>query len=230
MRMKKILLDYLPILFAAVLIVYFAIEKEQSFFKTLPTLVTLGVQLMMCRANRFGFLVGGMNALLYGLGYLSEGLYFTSVNCILISAPVQFVSFINWSKKQTGTNHTELRIMPLRIWIISLAVALAGWAITALLLAPFFKDARMPGFDTFLFAWGLVYSILAALRYVESQYLSAFGGLISIIMWSIICAAQPSNLNYLIINCYSEFMVIKTAINWTKQYRQDQIAAEGTSK
>lgn len=230
MRMKKILMDYLPVFLAGVLIVCFAIHNAQSFIKTLPTLITLGVQLLMCRANRFGFLVGGFNAILYGVIYFGEGLYFSGINAALFSAPVQFFSFANWSKKQTGKNHTALRTMRLRTWIIAMAAALTGWAITGLLLAPFFKDALLPGFDTFLFAWGLVYPVLASLRYVESQYMSAFAGLINIIMWSIICVEQPNNINYLIIGIYGLFMGIKTCVHWTKQYRQDQIAVEGTSK
>lgn len=43
MKIKKLLIDYVPMACAAILIITFSIIKEQSFIKTLPTLVTLVV-------------------------------------------------------------------------------------------------------------------------------------------------------------------------------------------
>ena len=57
MKLKKLINDYLLTLAAAVLIIVFAILREQSFLKTLPTLVTLVVQLLLVRANRYAFLL-----------------------------------------------------------------------------------------------------------------------------------------------------------------------------
>ena len=51
-------------LLTAILIIVFSIIRKQSFLKTLPTLVTLIVQLLLARANRFAFLLGGT---IYGM-------------------------------------------------------------------------------------------------------------------------------------------------------------------
>ena len=93
MKLKKLIDNYLLTLAAAVLIIVFAILREQSFLKTLPTLVTLVVQLLLVRANRYAILLGGTNALIYGAAYLSEGLYFSCISAVLMSAPLQYYSF-----------------------------------------------------------------------------------------------------------------------------------------
>ena len=180
----------------------------------------------MARANRFGFLVGGINAAIYGLVYLSEGLYFSSVSALLISFPIQLYSFLNWTRKRTAQNRTELKKFDLTKWIVCLSLALAGWAACYFGLAKFFKGALLPAFDTFLFSMGIIVSVLAARRYVDSQYLNILSTTVSVVMWTIICASNPSNANYLIIACYNLFMMIKSSIHWTKQYNADKAGQE----
>jgi nicotinamide mononucleotide transporter PnuC len=227
---KKLFLDYIPMAMTAILIITFAIINKQTFFKTLPTIITLFVQILLSRANRFGFLLGGINATLYGLAVLGDGLYFSVVSSICISAPIQIYSFFNWSKKQTSQNHTELKRFTFKHWVISIGLTLVGWAICYYGLAGFFADALLPAFDTFCFAIGLIVSVYAAFRYIESQYLSMISCAASIVMWIIICISMPNNTNYLIISFYNFFMVAKAAINWTKQYNNDQKTKGDTEK
>ena len=75
---KKLLVDYLPMAVTGAFIIYFAITREQSFIKVLPTLITLVAQLLNAKANRLVFLVGGANTVLYGITYLFEHLYFSA--------------------------------------------------------------------------------------------------------------------------------------------------------
>ena len=98
---RKIFIDYIPMALTAVLIITFAIINKQSFIMTLPTLVTLIVQIMVVRANRYAFLVGGTNALLYAIAPWTEKLYFSVVSCVCISAPIQYMSFFIWNKKKS---------------------------------------------------------------------------------------------------------------------------------
>ena len=109
MKLKKrnLFIDYIPMLLTAILIIVFSFMRKQTLLKTLPTLITLVVQLLLARANRFAFLLGGANAVIYGISYLDEGLYFSMISAILISAPIQIYSFFNWSKKQTGAKRNK---------------------------------------------------------------------------------------------------------------------------
>jgi len=99
-KLKKIFIDYIPMALTAVLIIVSAIINNQSFIKTLPTLVTLIVQLMSSRANRYAFLIGGTNAILYSIAPFSEGLYFSVMTCLCISSPIQYFSFFVWKRKK----------------------------------------------------------------------------------------------------------------------------------
>ena len=218
MKLRTWLINYIPTLMAAVLIVYFAAMRDQLPLKTLPTLVTLCVQLLLVSASRYAFLLGGANALLYGAAYLSEGLYFSTVSAVLISAPIQFFSFIRWGKNRRADNTTALKRLNTKGWGAVLTAIAAGFALCYFLLAPFFSGANYPLLDTISFTLGIAVSLLAAFRYVESQYISALSSCLSIVMWVMIARSAPENLNYVIISVYNCFRITQAAIQWTKTY------------
>lgn len=228
MKAKKFFIDYLPMAMTAILIITFAVWKEQTFLKTLPTLVTLVVQILLARANRFGFLLGGINACVYGLAYLSEGLYFSVISAIGISAPIQLYSFIVWSKKKSDSNNNtaELRRLGFKGFAAVILITIAAWAACYFGLGRFFSGAAYPSFDSFHFAIGLVVSVLAAQRYVESQHINIIPCATSIVMWTLICLSNPSNINMLIISFYNLFMVSKAAIAWGREYRSQKNEAK----
>lgn len=218
MKTRTWLINYIPTMMAAALILYFAAVREQSPLKTIPTLVTLCVQLLNVAANRYAFLLGGTNALLYGVAYFSEGLYFSTVSAVLISAPIQLFSFIRWGKNRRTDNSTALKRLSGRAWCIVIASIAAGFAFCYFLLSPFFAGANYPLLDTLCFTLGIVVSLLAAFRYVESQYISAVSSCLSIVMWVMIARSAPENLNYVIISLYNCFRITQAAYRWTKTY------------
>lgn len=222
MKHKNLITDYIPALLTAILILTFSVVRQQSFVKTLPTLITLAVQILLSRVNRFGFLIGGINALIYGISYFDEGLYFSCLFTVLISAPIQIYSFLNWSKKQISADRTELKVLALKKRIVVIVLTLIGWLSVYFGLRDFFANAQLPIFDSFHFTVGIIVSLLAAFRYLESQYLSMVSSCTALLMWIMICMNTPSNINYLIISCYNLFMIVKAVINWTKQYLQDK--------
>jgi len=220
MKTRTWLLNYIPTLMAATLILYFAFERGQSPLKTLPTLVTLCVQLLLVSANRYAFLLGGLNALVYGVAYFSEGLYFSTVSAVLISAPIQLFSFIRWGKNRRADSTTTLRRLNGKMWGAVCAAIVGGFGLCYFLLAPFFSGATYPLLDALSFTLGIVVSLLAAFRYVESQYISAVSTAISIAMWVMIAWSAPENFNYVIISVYNCFRVTQAAVRWTKNYSE----------
>ena len=218
MKTRTWLINYIPTLMAAALILYFAVLREQSLLKTLPTLITLCVQLLLVSANRYAFLLGGTNALLYGAAYFSEGLYFSTVSAVLISAPIQLFSFIRWGKNRRTDKTTALKRLNGRAWGIVIAAIAVGFVLCYFLLAPFFAGANYPMLDALSFTLGIVVSLLAAFRYVESQYISAVSTCLSIVMWVMIARSAPENFNYVIISVYNCFRVTQAACGWTKTY------------
>ena len=102
---------------------------------------------------------------------------------------------------------------------VCLALLLVTWALTYFGFSRFFENANRNAlpYDTYLFASSLISSALVALRYPESQYLSAVSCLIGVAMYVVICIEDVAQLNYFFISLYNLYMVSRIAIAWTKK-------------
>ena len=98
---KKVIFDYIPMAIVGCALIVSAILTNQRFIKLLPTLITLVVMLLNAKANRFGFLLGGINCLIYVIGYFMESLYGTVIST-LFGAVLAFLSFARWKKRAYG--------------------------------------------------------------------------------------------------------------------------------
>ena len=221
MKKAKLIFDYALMLAVAILIIVFAILREQPFIKTLPMLITLAVQLMLVRASRYAFLLGGTNALLYGVAYFSEEVYFSFASAVLISAPIQIYSFISWSKR-INRDQLPLRFLGLKKLAIAIGITLVGWAICVFGLSELFSTAAYPALDSYLFVMGVTVSLLSAWGYIESQYLNVISCGLSVILWALLTVRNPSNFNYIIINVYNFYRVIQISVSWTLKYYRNK--------
>ena len=212
---KELWLDYIPTAVVAVLIITFAVIREQSFIKTLPTLVTLIVQILLVRANRAAFLIGGFNTLLYGVSFYCESLYFSLFKAIVITAPIQFFSYFRW-KKKSGEGSPCIRALstPMRIMII--LGALVGWLLCFKLLGGVISNGRFIGADSLVFIIGVAVPILSAFGYADSQYLNIAACVITLVMWIAITVEEPQNINFVLISAYNLFRVCEAAVTWTR--------------
>jgi nicotinamide mononucleotide transporter PnuC len=219
---KKIWLEWVPIGICAVAILACAFMFQQKWYKVLPTLNTLVILLLSARVDRRSFLIGGLNAAFYGIGYFSEGLYFSVINCLLVSMPLQLFSFFNWKKHADG-NSTKLRTLGWKGEIVVLSSMGIGCVLCYAFLLPFFGGGQQQaGLDIFLFVIGLVITVLSMLRYVEAPYYNIVSSAANLVMWGLICSKNIANLNYLIMGAYSFFRVTQSVITWTKQYKKSK--------
>lgn len=219
---KKIWLEWVPIGICAVAILVCAFVFKQKWYKVLPTLNTLIILLLSARVDRRSFLIGGLNAAFYGIGFFTEGLYFSVINCLLVSMPLQLFSFFNWKKHADG-NSAKLRTLGWRGEAVVIASTVVGCQLCYWLLLPFFEGGQQQVMlDIFLFVIGLVITVLALLRYVETPYYNLISAIANVVMWVSICTGNIANINYLIMAAYSLFRVAQSAITWTKQYKKSQ--------
>lgn len=212
---NKNLVDYILAVALGILIIFFAIIKQQSFIKTLPTLITLFVQILMVKASRYAFLIGGINCLLYGLSYFSEGLYFSTLSAVAISFPLMLFSYFNWKKKSSNASPSVLFLKNSSRLIILFGIIVV-WLLCAKFLGNIISGGRFIWLDCFCFVGGVTVTTLSAFRYVDSQYLNILCCTISLLMWTVICIETPSNINFAIIAVYNLYKVTQTAISWTK--------------
>jgi nicotinamide mononucleotide transporter PnuC len=212
---KKRNLDLALAIMAAILIIVFAFLQKQSVIKTLPTLITLVVQIFMVKANRVAFLVGGANAVLYGFSYYSEGLCFSAISNALISAPIMIFSFFNWKRKAENGN-PKLFVLKKRARIIWACVAVVAWVLCAKLFGNVISTGRFVWLDCLCFVGGLAVTLLAAFGYADAQYLNIGCCVVTLAMWIAVCVENPENVNFVIISIYNLYKVTQMAINWTK--------------
>lgn len=223
-KRKIFLVDTLPMILAGAGILFFSILNHQHPVKTLPTLISLAVMLLAARANRYSYLLGAMNVLLYTVGYFMEGLVFSIVSAILISFPMQLWTFFNW-KRHTSGSRVCFRRLNARQWALALGGLGMLWGGCMLFLRPLFASAAHPGLDALMFVIDIVSTLLTALVFVESQYIKSAGTLVYLVMWTSIVMKNPENMNYLIIGFYNVWRVFQCAIVWTKQAKTGKMTA-----
>ena len=160
-------------------------------------------------------MLGAANSVLYGISYFTEGLYFSMISAVVISAPIQIYSYFNW-KKTEKNGKPAIRFLGRKRLILTLLIMLGIWGLCSLLLAPQFESAAFPALDSFLFAKEIIISVLAARQFADSQYLNIVSCSVSLVLWSLLTVENPANFNYVIISAYNLFRVTQAAINWTK--------------
>ncbi len=254
MNFRKFAIKYIPLIIIAIMIIVLAVINTssalttedfydkypndtkttfviKSVIKTLPTLITLIVQLLLVSANRNAFWLGGCNAALYGVAYILDGVYFSAISAIAISTPIQLISYFTWKKNSTGKK-VEFKKMSLSGLIATLAIIFACWAVCYFGLARFFEGGSYPVLDALTFAIGTVVTVIVAMRYIESQYLNAISCVIGLVMWILITINNPTSINQVIITVYNLFRVVEAALSWTKQYidqKKDSAQNENSS-
>ncbi|MBQ9692776.1 MAG: nicotinamide mononucleotide transporter [Clostridia bacterium] len=225
--------DYIPLSIAALSIIVFGIinisamatgQKEGSIslalFKLLPTLISPVVLVLTAHANRYGFLLGGFNSLLYAVTFFMEGLFFSLFTAVAVSFPVQVFSFFHWSRNRKDEKSEEVALKTFGVKgnaLMILAMA-AVWAVCYFLIGDLIASQNYKLFDTIGFVTGMACTFIAAFRYVESMYINVICVTCSVLTWVSITLKDPSSVNYLINSLYSLYTVIQASYIWTKLY------------
>ena len=91
-----------------------------------PLFVSLAVMVLQARVNRYALLLGSLNSLLYCYYYFTMGLMSNFLYAIIISFPLQLISFINWSRNTKGSL-TALKKMSVKQYIFGATGFILLW-------------------------------------------------------------------------------------------------------
>ncbi len=206
MKMKKLTPDFIITLCimatTAILITVSAVVFKQSAWRTLPLYVSLFIALLQSRVNRFAPLIGSVNSLVYALVYFSYNLYASALYAVLVSCPLQMVTFLRWRKHKRGTT-TRFRSLTGKQRLM-----IFGSAILAFILLYLIMSALGSGYlllDNTVTLVGIFSTVFMMLAYIEYTVLVIVGNLCSISLYITMLAAHPEQLTYLIFSCYSLF-------------------------
>ena len=190
------LVDYILITICSVLIIVSGIITRQMIIKIIPALISLVVTLFIAKANRYGFLLGSMNCMLYAIGYMIERLYASVVYIIIFGGILQLITFINWCKNANKKKKVNLRKMNLLYWVICCLVLVAIYVLAH--VYNLWLGGSFIIFDSLILATGVMFTLLSMLRFVEAQIFNCLNNVVYLLMWIVISIYNLSDITYVL--------------------------------
>lgn len=227
---RKFIKDNLPVLILMVLtaigITVTAILFRQSFLRILPLYISLTIALLQSRANRYAPLMGGINSILYCFVYFYYHLYGSAAYALLISCPIQILTFIRWSRNKWG-NTTVFRKMTWKQRLLTGAAFCA--AVLGLRLVLSLTDANYVMLDSITTLFGILISFLTMFAFIEYSPLMLVSGAISITLYITMMRDTPEQITYLVFSVYSNICQWLAFFRIRKLYRSQQAAERSDS-
>lgn len=209
-----------------VLILSTGILFKQTAFRMLPLCISLLVMFLQANVNRYNFLLGGCNSILYAIAYFSLGLPSQALYALLFSFPLQLLSFLNWKRKADGTS-TRLLRMPLRLRMLlggGVAALILGLCVIYLALFDYENGwaLAMMILDNTVSVVGIAATALMLLRFVEYAPLQITGLICSLTIYFIKLPTEPEQITFIIYSVYAMICASMAIRNMRKRYLAQQ--------
>lgn len=198
------------------LIVIGILHYRPSPFLFIPLLVSAVVMFLQSRVNRYAFLIGAINSILYAIAYIKMSLYATALYAITVSCLLQIVTFINW-QRYTTPKETKLRKMSGKVRGILFGGMLAGWLLLYLIFLRFNSQYLL--LDNSVAVLGTISTILCALRFKEYTFLQVVGSIIGIITYILMLNEDPSRIIWVVSSANA---IICACIAWINMNKQEE--------
>lgn len=190
----------------ALLIAVTGVIFKQSVLRICPLFVSLVIGLLQSRVNRFAPLLGGINSLAYAAVYVYYGLYASAMYAVVVSCPLQLVTFWNWSKRRYGESVVLKKMSgKQRGW--AAAGFLACWVALFVILQIMGSSYQL--WDNTITLLGILTTVLTMLAYVEYAPLMIVGCICSIGLYINMIADTPEQVTYLIYGIYTLICCVK---------------------
>lgn len=192
---------------------------KQHFLLMVPLFVSLFVMSFQSEANRIGSLIGAINALIYTATYTYMGVYGSAASSLLLSFPLQLITFFNW-KKHAYKKTVMFKKLSARQRVIFSVAGLALWS--ALAFAFVKLEYEYAIFDSLLFLLGFVVPVLTALAFIEYTYLWIIQAVVGLFLNVQMAFNDLSQITYLVYGVYALYCVVLAYKNVHKFYKEQQ--------
>ena len=195
----------------------------QLFIKMLPCFISLAVLFFSANANRFAYLLGGINSLIYCIGYYLEGLYGSVLQSVIAGFLFQILIFFRW-KKHAVEKSTKLREFSWPVRIVTVAATLlASWGFSLLLNL---VNGNNTVLDSMVFIVGLVGTALIYFGYVDQWIFTAICGVVSLAIWCVRISDDIAAITYLIYSVYNLIKIAEGAYKWHRICKIQRLQVE----
>ena len=215
MKYKKEKLSYYIFGISFLLIVVEIIHYKPSPFLFLPLLVSAFVMFLQSRVNRYAFVVGAINSVLYAVAYVKMSLYATALYALLTSCPLQIITFVNWNR-YTKQSKTELRRMSGKSRIKLFGGMLAVWVLLYMIFSGLNSQYLL--LDNSNAVLGMITTILCTLRFKEYTLLQIFTGIIGMLTYLMMLDEDPSIIIWVIQTANS---IVCTLLAWVNMNEKE---------
>ncbi len=203
-----------------VLIIFLGMRYPQNRLSAVPLYVSIIVMLLQMNVNRYAFLLGGINSLLYAAVYFYYGLYGSAFYSITTSFVLQIATFINWGRNSYKKTSTVFKTMGGKKFSIFLVIFVICW-ITCYYVFKTIGSSHIL-LDNSIMLLGIVTSLMTMLAYVEWTYLQLLGVIISVILYVGMIRKNPEMAAYLVFAIYSLICTCITLLNVRRVYIEQQ--------
>lgn len=195
------------------------------FYLVLPLYISLFVGMLTSKANRYSFLIGGLNSILYTITYISLSIYMQAVQAFFFSCLLQLATFFTWSKR-AYKDSTIFRKMTkaMYIWISGGFVAAFFGTITVLKLL----NSNFVVLDTFTALLGMLVTILHLCSFREAPFVHAFSSTFGLCLSLAMVLDDPSRWPFLISSIYGAICVWRSIFAIWKLYKEQQTEKKET--
>lgn len=213
MKKPKITFNNIVLIITYILIITSAIIYKQPFYRLLPLLVSGIVMTLQASANRYGYLLGGLNCILYTIVYIHIKTYMSAVSAFFTSMPIQLFTFFYWHR-HSYKKSVVFKKMSAKSRIIAIILFL----IVAVICISYLRQINS-GYailDSLTSLMSIFISFLTLFAYVEYTYIWPVSAFCNVLLCYKVFLNEPSQITYLISAIYSLYCVINALINVNK--------------
>ena len=203
-----------------VLITFFGVKYSQDFLRILPLYISIVVMILQLKVNRYAFLLGGLNSVLYAVVYFYYRLYGSALYSITGSFLMQIATFISWGRHSYKKTATVFKTIGTKRFLIFSGIFAIIWLICYAIFKNLGSSHTM--LDNSVMLLGIVTTILTMLSYVEWTYMQNLGCLINVILYARMIKETPEMATYLVSMIYSLICANITLINVRKMYKEQK--------
>ena len=195
------------------------------FYLVLPLYISLFVGMLTSKANRYSFLIGGLNSILYTITYISLGIYMQAFQAFFFSCLLQLATFFTWSKR-AYKDSTVFRRM--NKWMyIAFGGSFAVIYCTAIFVLKLLGSHYIY-LDTFTALLGVFVTILHLCSFREAPFVHAFSATFGLSLSLAMSLDDPARLPFLISGLYGAICVWRSIFAIWRLYKEQQAAAKET--
>lgn len=216
---KKIhndVIDFVIPLIEIITIIIVGILVKDLWFRLIISSFGILFNYLVCASKRYGFLIGIIYALAYGVMSIFDMVYASAFFMIIIQAPMAVISFINWKKDKNITGQLKKTSTNQSIFIVVCAIAF--YVIICLVLKLINGSGVL--FDAFFLTTSLISCILLAKYYRVAYVYIMLSGVGGVGLWLYQFITLGEGITVVLLNA---FILINAIIGIVKNYSKKKV-------